>query len=315
MKRLILHILLSLTIMTAGFGLSACRPRTDGPNINKNATNGSKVEASPTVNNNNDESENNPAVDIETAMIFRVVNDVLLKTKGSSEFARIDGGLFHGGDELQVGQDATAWVSCADDRVCPLGHGLYTQCCQATCENEIPLKPPAGEPDRAFMKKNDLPPDELRLFQQSETKIRNLNANDVTTQYLIANLYSSWKLVEANKELDKLSQELKKPKAAQELNNLYAPMVRKTGDLYLKVDRTTRAEENYKKAVELAPRTDDPREKADARVTLGRFYEMSGQKEKAVVNLKEGEQLYERSGEARKAAATRRAITNLEKQR
>jgi len=252
-------------------------------------------------------------VDAGTAMIFKVQNDVRLKAKGAADFVRILGGLFRGGDELQVGAGATAWVSCADDRICPLGQGLYTDCCKGTCEHEIRMKPPEGEPVRALMKKQDLPANELQLFETSEARIRSLGANEAATQFLIANLYSSWKLVEANNELDKLSQTLKTPEAVKQLDNLYAPMVRKTGDLYLEVNQKGLAEQSYKKAVEVAPQTNDPRDQADAHIKLGEFYENSGQRDKAVVNLKQGQQLYEKSGEAEKAAATRRALSTIEK--
>lgn len=251
-------------------------------------------------------------IDAGSAMIFKVQNDVKLKAKGAAYFVRIVGGLFRGGDELQVGAESTAWVSCADDRICPLGQGLYTDCCKGTCQNEIRMKPPEGQPVRAMMKKQDLPPNELQLVEANEAKIRSLGANEVTTQFLIANLYSSWKLIEANNELDKLNQTLKTPAAEQQLDTLYAPMLRKTGDLYLQVNQKGQAEQSYKKAVEMS-QTKDPRDQADAHIKLGELYENSGQRDKAVVNLKQGQQIYEKTGEVEKAAATRRALSTIEK--
>ena len=84
--------------------------------------------------------------------------------------------------------------------------------------------------------------------------------------------------------------------------------------MQLKVEQRGEAEKSYQRAVELAPASHDPREKADAHVSLGEFYEKSGQKEKAVINLKQGEKLYESGGDVKKAAATRRVIAGIERQ-
>ena len=292
MKNLMLHTILVVVLLIA---FSSCGWFDNDTVIPPDAKAGPKI-----------------LVDANTAMIFKVQNDVKLKAKGAADFVRIVGGLFRGGDELQVGADSKAWVSCADDRICPLGQGLYTDCCNVPCEDVIRMKPPDGEPVRALMKKQDLPPQELQLVEASEARIRNLGANEATTQFLIANLYSSWKLVEANNELEKLNQTLKTPEAQKQLDALYAPMLRKTGDLYLEVNQKGQAEQTYRKAVEMS-QTKDPRDQADAHVKLGEFYESSGQRDKAVVNLKQGQQIYEKTGEVEKAAATRRAISTIEK--
>src|SRR6185503_15974614 len=126
-------------------------------------------------------------------------------------------GLFRGGDVLRVGQQATAWVNCPDGHVCPLNSGEYINCCNVSCGHQIQLAPPAGDEPRVMMRKTKLPPDERQMFENAEEKIRQLGADDLTQQYLIANLYSSWKVTEAGDEVKKLSQKLQDPKAPDQL--------------------------------------------------------------------------------------------------
>lgn len=313
-RRLILNALLAVMTVSAGMGYSACRDTT-GPN----GVGRPSPMPTPNVSPNSGEGGTGDLPEIVTseAMIVRVERDVSLKAKDATEFVRILSGLFREGDTLQVGDLSKAWVSCPDGSVCPLGKGLYAECCRAVCENAIRIPPPSNSESQnrvVFISKSELPPADLQMFQLQETSIRSLGADEVTTQFLMADLYSSWKLVEAKDELKDLTQKLSKPRTRQELKMLYVPMLRRTGDMQLKLMHEGEAEDSYKKAVELAPDSNDPREKADALVTLGQFYEKSGQKEKAVTNLKQGERLYERGGDVKKAAATRRAIVNIERQ-
>jgi len=301
-RRLIRNVWLPLIVVSAAMGYIACR-HTNGPN------NVSPQSPTPTPGIS-------PIATTE-AMIIRVEKDVSLKVKGASDFVRILQGLFREGDRLQVGDQSKAWVSCLGRSICPLGKGLYDECCKDVCESAILIQPPSNTESQnrvAFIRKGDLPIAELQMFQLQETRIRNLGVNEVTTQFLMADLYSSWKLVEAKDELKGLMQELSRPGAKQELNLQYVPMLRQTGDMQLRIKQNWEAEDSYKKAVELAPEFNDSREKADAHVTLGQFYEKTGQKEKAVVNLEQGEQLYKQSGDVKKAAATRQAIVNIQRQ-
>jgi hypothetical protein len=321
MKRPILSALLSVTIVTAGIGNSACRSSTDDPNVRPPDNRGGQSPTpKPTVDGTTGHGPQEDLKDIataDTAMILRVERDVSLKARGASEFVRILSGMFHGGDTLQVGDQSKAWVSCRDGSICPLSTGLYSECCKDVCETGIRIPPPANSESQsreAFIKKSELPPVELQTFELQENRIRHLGADEVTTQFLIADLYSSWKLVEANDELKNLSQQLNKPEAKQELKMLYAPMLRKTGDMQLRIRHTSDAEDSYKKAVEVAPTLNDSREKAAAHVSLGELYEKKGLKEKAVVNLEKSEQLYKGEGDTTKAAATRRAIVKIQKQ-
>lgn len=315
-RRLVLNALLSVMLVSAGMGYSACRD-TSGPNSGgpPSPTRTPTPSVSPDIGDAG--TGNVPEIVTSEAMIVRVERDVSLKAKNATEFVHILSGLFREGDTLQVGDQSKAWVSCSDGSVCPLGKGLYAECCRDVCENAIRLPPPPNSESQTrmiFISKSELPPADLQLFQVQETSIRNLGADEVTTQFLMADLYSSWKLVEAKDELNNLTQQLNKPGTKQKLKLLYVPMWRKTGDMQLKLKLEGAAEDSYKKAVDVAPAFNEQRAKADALVTLGQFYEKSGQKEKAVINLKQGEQLYERGGDVKKAAATRRAIVNIERQ-
>lgn len=315
MKRRVIPNVLFFTLIISAMGYGACQ-NTNGPNNggrsptatptpNVSTTNGSPIGTVPVI-----------ATSAE-AMIVRVEKDVSLKIKGATQFMRIFSGMFREGDTLQVGDQSKAWVSCPDHSVCPLGKGLYEECCRDVCESGIRILPPANSESQnrvAFIKKGELPSGELQTLELQETRIRNLGANEVTTKFLMADLYSSWKLTEAKDELKDLSQDLDKPETRKELKMLYLPMLRKTGDMQLTIKQQDQAEDTYLKAIELGSKSRDPREKADAHVSLGELYERNGQKEKAVTNFKLGQKLYEKGGDSQKAAATRQAIVNIQRQ-
>jgi hypothetical protein len=327
-NRIVLYGVISLTLST----LAACASCRSGPGNNdgNNSRPPSSPVSSPPINGNsvppgNDntnigkldaEKIDNSVANADTAMIFKVDNEVLLKSKGQSDFVRILSGLFRGGDVLRVGQQATAWVNCPDGHVCPLNSGEYTNCCNVACANPIQLSPPPskGDEPRVMMRKMDLPPGERQQFDAAELKIRQLGADDLTQQFLIANLYSSWKIKEAGDEVKKLSQKLQDPKAPDQLKQLYLPMVRKTGDLYFKIDQRAEAERSYNKVIELAPQVKDEKEQAAAHSSLGQLYETTGQKEAAVKNLEKATVLYDREGETQKATQVRRALTKVRKE-
>jgi tetratricopeptide (TPR) repeat protein len=145
-------------------------------------------------------------------------------------------------------------------------------------------------------------------------RIRKLGADDVTEQFLIANLYSSWKLAEANDEVEKLSTKLKTSDAAEKLGALYVPLVRKSGDLYFKIDEKVKAERSYNQVLKLTPAASDEKEKAAAHTSLGQLYETTGRKEAAIENLKKANTLYEKEGETQKATQIRSAINKVQRQ-
>ncbi len=286
-------------------------PRTSRGNLNSS---GSNLNANSNVDNIGLGAIDNSVANADTAMIFKVDKDVRLKNKGAADFVRIVSGLFRGGDILRVGEQALAWVTCPDGHVCPLSTGDYTDCCNVACAEPIQMRPPDGSEVRVMMRRTELPPDERKQFDAAELRIRKLGADDVTEQFLIANLYSSWKLTEANDEVEKLSMKLKTSDASEKLGTLFVPMVRKTGDLYFKIDEKVKAERKYNEVLELKPAVGDEKEKAAAHTSLGQLYETTGRKEAAVENLKKATTLYEKEGETRKATQIRSAITKVQRQ-
>lgn len=318
-KRLSLMAMIFMLIVAACLWSSCSKPPQHNADTNTGKQNGSNNQGpSPNANNNGNGTKipenDNPTVDVDPAMIFKVDRDVSLKAKGAVEFAPIIYSLFRSGDMLRVGDQSIAWVKCADGTVCPLGKGEYSECCRGACDNGLRLNPPEGTETRAYMMKIELPPNERRQFELTETKIRALGASEITTQFLIADLYSSWKLKEANQEVDKLSIQLKDPKAAREMSTLYLPMVRKSGDMYYKMDKRGQAEESYKKVVELAPQSRAENEKASALVSLGQLYDDSGRKQEAVEKLEQGKKIYEKEGDVKKAADVNRKIIKAQRQ-
>lgn len=280
--------------------------------VDRTHGNGSNENGNLTVEKVQPEEIDNSVANADTAMIFKVDKDVSLKSRGAAVFNSILNGLFHNGDILRVGEQAFAWVTCPDGHVCALGTGDYTDCCNVTCAEPIQMRPPDGE-TRVMMRKIELPAGERQQFETAEFRIRKLGADEVTEQFLIANLYSSWKLSEANDEVEKLSFKLKDKEAQQKLGALYVPLIRKTGDLYFKIDEKVKAERNYHKALEIAPAASNEQEKAAAHSSLGKLYETTGRKEAAVENLQKATTIYEKEGETQKATRIRSAITKVQR--
>jgi len=231
------NALLFVLLAFVGLGYSTCQKTSNG---------GSSPSPTPTEElKSADGNTPLPGIAVaDTAMIIRVEKDVRLKAKGAAVFKAILYGVFRAGDTLQVGEQSKAWVECPDHSLCPREKGLYAECCREVCDSGIRIPPPANSASQArvvFISKSELPPSELKIFQLQETRIRDLGANEVTTQFLIADLYSSWKLVEAKDEVNNLSWKLAKPETKEELKMLYAPMWRRTGDLQLMIKQQPEA--------------------------------------------------------------------------
>ncbi len=321
MKRPLQEFIFVLAVACLG---SSCQPESSGnadangnrPNGNSqsNANNGKATPKAITDDFGPATPENDKSADDnDAAMIISVKNDVRLRRKGATNFVHIPGGLFRSGDLLRVGDASTAFVDCNEAALCSLGKGDYPKCCGDVCESRVALRPPEGTQRTAMVKIAELPPDQLQLLRNSESQIRALEADDVTTQFLIANLYSSWKVKEANQEVDKLSEKLRDPQAPQKLDTLYWPMLKKNADLYKKLDDKGQAEQTYKKLTEVAVPTDQ-QTKADAHVSLGLLYKETGRKEEAVQNLQKGKQLYEAQGNQKKAEDVRKTIVKIQNQ-
>lgn len=166
-RRINIHVAIFVLILTPAIGSSCGSSNGDSNNSGALAT--PTIQSSPPGNAENKTSgpDDNVVIDVglidnsvanaDTAMIFKVDKEVLLKSKGAADFVRILSGLFRGGDILRVGQQAVAWVTCPDGHVCPLNTGEYTDCCNVRCTDPIQLRPPQGDEPRVMMKRVDLP--------------------------------------------------------------------------------------------------------------------------------------------------------------
>lgn len=248
------------------------------------------------------------------ALIVDVEKDVQIKLKGAQEFKPIVRWPFFSGDTLQVGIGSKAFVKCKD--LCELITGTYTACCTPECKVKVPFGRRDGTDIGApqpMMSINDLRPEEVAAIADSESKLQQLGLGKTTTQFLKANLYSSWRLKEAERELDLLSLELRGSEAREELGNIYAPVTRKTGDFLVLVSLQDKAVIQYKKAIQLGPQTADTepnylREKATAHVRLAEVYAAKGNRAEAVENLVQAKKIYVNQGDTVKAAALDRTI-------
>lgn len=247
------------------------------------------------------------------AMIIKVENDVRLRRKGKPDFVQIPGGLFHSGDLLRIGASSAAFVDCSGVSVCKLGTGDFSTCCGSECASRVALGPPASDRPRLTLAIAELPADEQQQLRASETKIRGLGADEITTQYLIANLYSAWKVKEAKVEIDRFSNKLGEPEANQKLHQLYWPMVKKNADLNNKMGNRGQAEQTYRKLTE-TKESEDQQTKAAAHVSLGQIYLQDGKKKEAIQTLQKGEKLYEIQGNRAKAETVRESIKQIQKQ-
>jgi hypothetical protein len=221
------------------------------------------------------------------------------------------------GDTLHVEEASTAIVHCRD--VCVLGTGVYRRCCTPECRTDVALHPPRSAARVAMVAKRELGRDEARLLEEQERRIAALDLGETTARFLRSNLYVNWKLEEAAGEVEALSKRLDRPEARRELREIYAPFVRKTGDLFRRLNKPDRAIDRYKKATGVAPprpRTGaDPaaaaeaaREKARAHTSLADVYVESGKPRQAVDSLSRAREIYRAQGDAEKAAETDRAI-------
>lgn len=259
-----------------------------------------------------------PDPDDGTALILRTRGRVSLK-RGAGRFVPIFGEiLFIPGDTLRVGQQATASVLCRDDLVCDLGTGEYERCCTPDCGARVALAPPETAERTTFVAKGDLGAAEKRLLAEQEEKIAALGLGETSRRLLRANLYVNWKLDEAAGEVEALSRQLDRPEVRTKLRETYAPLMRRTGDLFHKLDKRDRAIDLYKKAVEVAPPRPRPggaaavkevaRERARAHSRLADVYVESGKKREAIESLTRARDIYRAQGDVDKAAAVDRAI-------
>lgn len=244
------------------------------------------------------------------AMILETRREVFLKRKNASDFVRILREVgFHSGDILRVGERARALVYCRD--LCVLEVGEYRDCCTPECKKIISLNPDEPGARTAFVPRSELPPAQARALAESEAQIASLRLDATAAQLLRANLYVNWKVSEAAPEVQRLSDELDRPGARKKLRDAYAPIMRRTGDLFQKVNLRQKAIDRYKKATGLAPERNGPdktgsaealtREKARAHTSLADVYVEAGNKPAAIESLSRAKELYRLQGDIQMA--------------
>lgn len=306
-----LIVLLVLTLSSTLFG-SACRPNhsVPPPNDNRGAEkpqdkkdgNGPKGPISGVTPD--------PDLSPADAMIVSVEKDVSLKRKDAESFFPIfsnNNVAFKMGDTLQIGQASLADIYCENrGGICQLKTGTYLECCTGLCQLTVQMIQRSGLP----LKKSELEPAQASALNEAEGKIRALQLGQVTTQFLVTNLYSGWKLEETNQELNRLSEQLAKPEAKQELKDLYAPVMRKTGDINLKFNRVADAKKLYQQNIISTSEAKDPKEKAAAHVALAEAYKQEGDKTKAVENFQIAKEIYVKHGETKSAQAADKKINS-----
>jgi len=282
-------------------------PRNSTPDGVKASSNGgSKPKETDAATGNLKQVGSTGAEDDGGTPVVLVDNKVALKQKGATDFEPINEAFqFYDGDTLQIGANSSVLVSCKE--VCRLSTGLYTSCCTNDCKVEWPPSRSGADGEQLFMLKKDLSPAEAKVLAESESKLLNLGLGKTTTQFLKAKLYTSWRLKEAEDELATLSAQLEKPEARQELGKIYAPVSRKTGDMFVVVNQKDRAIHEYQKVIANPPQAtvvqpDALKEKAAAHTALADVLVESGKKAEAQENLKAAKRIYVRQGDANKAA-------------
>jgi tetratricopeptide (TPR) repeat protein len=318
MQRIIPSLFIGLVlVLTLG---SSCR-RESGGNSGNGANN------TPTPEGRKDGSSPPPNITVtpppapasEGAMILKAVGAVSITKRGTSNPVPVlENVWFAAGDLLQVGAGAFAKIGCAE-KICQLGTGQYTTCCSAECSVLVTMMRVTSANVPPVLRVQ-LSPQDASALNTAEMQIREMKLGEVTTQFLITNLYSGWKIQEANQELNRLSTLLAKPEAKQELKELYQPVVIKTGDLHLKQSRFQDAEKFYQIGISnLQPtdlnQRDTAIEKAAAHQGLATAYKQGGNKEEAVRNLEKARDIYIEQGDTKAVNATEKEISNTKLQR
>jgi len=233
--------------------VNGCRSNNNSSQINQSGDLANK--ASPAIPDKTASPERIPTSTNATpdeAMILSVRKDVSLKRQGAPDFVPIFRNIaFRIGDTLQVGVDATATVLCSERGICELAKGTYASCCIAECKTQVQMLRLGTGPNTPIVKRTELTPDEVLKLNTAEAGIRQLELSPLATQFVLTRLHSSWKLEETNQELDTLTNQLKQPGAKEELKDLYLPVLRKTGDMQLKLNRFDRAKELYQLNISL----------------------------------------------------------------
>ena len=297
-------------------GSSCWNRRTDTvpppENKNSNAQNSPSPEgdqSKSTEPTNQPITESDPALAADEAWILEPNNIVNLTRKGSNTpvAMKIDF-IFNPGDLMEVGDASNATALCPKTGTCLLGPGNYNSCCTVPCQGQVSMIRRENASDLPIIPRVELSADEAAKLSVAENGLRELKLGPVTTQFLITTLYTNWRIKEANQELDKLSVQLTNPDAKQELQQLYAPAVTRTGNMHLKYNRPDDAKKMYQLTLDRSSLNDDPRARAAAHIGLAQTAEIKGDKTEAVNNLENAKEIYVKQGDQNAAAATDKQI-------
>ena len=144
--------------------------------------------------------------------------------------------------------------------------------------------------------------EEAKAVKEAEAKIRALGLAETATALLIANVYATNGLyAEAIEGLERL-------RGTQE-----PAVLRLLGDLYISTGLNRLAEERYAAALARSEALNDIEGQAQAQHALGRIYEALGNPAEARRHLSDALALYDRLGEAKKAAEAKAQLDALPK--
>ena len=310
----VLPLVFLLLLIGQGSACWSSNTNVPPPPENKN----SNVQNSPSPDSDQSKSteqtnqpltESDPALVQDEAWILEPINIVNLTRKGTNTAVamKIDF-IFNLGDFMEVGAASNATAVCPKTGTCLLGPGNYNSCCTVPCQGQVSMIRRTDASDLPIIPRAELPADEAAKLSIAEKGLRDLNLGPVTTQFLITTLYTNWRIKEANQELDKLSIQLANPEAKQELQQLYAPAVTRTGNMHLKYNRPDDARKMYQLTLDRSSVDDDPRARAAAHIGLAQTAEVKGDKTEAVNNLENAKQIYVKQGDQNAAAATDKQI-------
>ena len=248
-------------------------------------------------------------------MILSTEGNVNLIPQGAGAPSPIKEGVwFVAGDTLDIGPNSFAKVLCREG-ICRLGPGKYDSCCRSECCVVVKMmRVTTGD---ALIGRAELSPADASAFNDAEKRIRELRLGAVTTQFLMTNLYSGWKLQETNQELDRLTIQLANPSAKEELKELYLPVVRKTGDHYLKMNRVEDAKKLYSINISSASQESGLNQKvagqemAAAYTGLAEAEMKTGDNSKEIRSLEKAKDIQLKQGEIKPAEETEKRIVNI----
>jgi hypothetical protein len=311
-SRVVLPLGLALLLVTLGTTCSSSQsdqPPTENSNMAVQASPSPEIKKTDFKDVANEPlTESDPALTQDEAWILSTKNIVNLTRKGTNTPQAVKTKVpFQLGDLLEIGDKSFATVLCKRG-TCVLGLGNYNSCCTVPCQGQVNMLRRGDMQDMPIIARNELPSAEGAALIDAEKGLRALELPPVTTQFLITTLYTNWRIKEANQELDRLSIQLESPDAKQELQQLYAPVITRTGDMHFKYNRIGDAQKFYLLNLKGSADVLDPRDRAAAHVGLAQTYEVKGDKSEAISNLESARDIYMKQGDSKAAASTEKQI-------